>query len=75
MINMNTNSKPLSTYDIIVAEVEGAMGRSLHDLEKGLREQYPDVSNYSDRLRSPLSDLQHGHLPNQRGAWNMDEHG
>ena len=31
-INMNTNSKPLSTYDIIVAEVEGVMGKSLHDL-------------------------------------------
>ena len=80
-VNMNTNSKPLSTYDIIVAEVEGAMGRSLHDLEKGLREQYPDVSNYSDSdSESPLSDLilntsalLQGHLPNQRGAWNMDK--
>ena len=25
-VNMNTNSKPLSTYDIIVAEVENVMG-------------------------------------------------
>jgi hypothetical protein len=33
-INMNTNSKPLSTYDIIVAEVKSVMGRSLHDLKK-----------------------------------------
>ena len=31
-IKMNTNSKPLSQYDVIVAEVESVMGRSLHDL-------------------------------------------
>ena len=74
-INMNTNSKPLSTYDIIVAEVESVMGRSLHDLEKGLQERHPHVARYA-----PLSDLilttsalLQGDLPNQKGAWDMDK--
>lgn len=74
-INMNTNSKPLSTYDIIVAEVESVMGQSLHDLEAGLQERDPNVSRYA-----PLSDLilttsalLQGYLPNQKGAWDMDK--
>jgi hypothetical protein len=74
-INMNTNSKPLSTYDIIVAEVESVMGQSLHDLETGLKQHYPHIARYA-----PLADLilttsalLQGDLPNQRGAWNMDK--
>ena len=74
-INMNTNSKPLSTYDIIVAEVESVMGQSLHDLEAGLQERHPNVARYA-----PLSDLilttsalLQGDLPNQKGAWDMDK--
>ncbi|MEL6397702.1 MAG: DUF262 domain-containing protein [Cyanobacteria bacterium J06626_4] len=74
-INMNTNSKPLSTYDIIVAEVESVMGQSLHDLEAGLNERCPSVSRYS-----PLSDLVlttsallQGNFPNQAGAWKMNK--
>ncbi len=74
-INMNTNSKPLSTYDIIVAEVESVMGRSLHDLEAGLKERHPDVAKYwplSDMILTTSALLQ-GRLPNQRGAWDMDK--
>jgi len=74
-VNMNTNSKPLSTYDIIVAEVESAMGQSIHDLETDLSRKYPEVIHYS-----PLSDqilttsaLLQGNLPNQRGSWDMDK--
>ena len=51
-INMNTNSKPLSTYDIIVAEVENVMGRSLHDLQDTLDQRDPNVARYSQ-----LSDM------------------
>ena len=74
-INMNTNSKPLSTYDIIVAEVEGVMGESLHDLERGLGERHPEVSRYSELadLILTASALMQGYLPNQRGAWDMDK--
>lgn len=74
-INMNTNSKPLSTYDIIVAEVESVMGQSLHDLEAELNERHPSISRYS-----PLSDLVlttsallQGNFPNQVGAWKMSK--
>ena len=74
-INMNTNSKPLSTYDIIVAEVESVMGQSLHDLEEGLGERHPEVSRYSalSDLILTSSALLQSYLPNQRGAWDIDK--
>jgi hypothetical protein len=74
-INMNTNSKPLSTYDIIVAEVEGAMGQSLHDLADGLSAAHPEVGRYSELADLVLntSALMQGYFPNQRGAWIMDK--
>ena len=74
-INMNTNSKPLSTYDIIVAEVESIMGQSLHDLQQSLDENDPSISRYSelsDMILTTSSLLQNS-LPNQRGAWDMDK--
>ncbi len=74
-INMNTNSKPLSTYDIIVAEVESIMGQSLHDLQNGLHERHPGISRYSELsdLILTTSALLQGKLPNQRGSWDMDK--
>jgi hypothetical protein len=47
-INMNTNSKPLKLYDIAVAEIEQAVGQSLHDLQAHLDETYPAVKRYGD---------------------------
>lgn len=74
-INMNTNSKPLSTYDIIVAEIESLLGKSLHDLLTGLDKKYPTIKNYSSLETMVLntSALLQNTLPNQRGAWNMDK--
>lgn len=74
-INMNTNSKPLSTYDIIVAEVESVMGKSLHDLQDSLHEKNPRISRYSDLSDMILntSALLQNSFPNQRGAWDMDK--
>ena len=74
-INMNTNSKPLSTYDIIVAEVESVMGRSLHDLEKELIESGPEIAHYEEPSKLILNTaaLLQNQLPNQRGAWDMDK--
>ncbi len=74
-INMNTNSKPLSQYDIIVAEVESVMGRSLHDLQDELDKQHPEIGKYSDLsdLILTTSALLQDALPNQRGAWDMDK--
>ena len=74
-INMNTNSKPLSLYDIIVAEVEGVRGQSLHDLENDLDARHPSIKHYfnlSDLLLSTSSLLQ-DKLPNQRGMIEMDK--
>ena len=73
-IKMNTNSKPLSQYDIIVAEVEDETGTSLHDLESALDEKHPNIGRYSDlsNLILTTSALMQNSLPNQRGAWDMD---
>lgn len=74
-INMNTNSKPLSTYDIIVAEVESIMGQSLHDLEEAINKNHPDIARYAplSTLILTTSALLQGDLPNQKGAWEMDK--
>jgi hypothetical protein len=60
-INMNTNSKPLSLYDIIVAEVESIAEKSLHDLEASLIEKCPTAGRYgnvSDLILSTSALLQ-----------------
>jgi len=74
-VNMNTNSKPLSTYDIIVAEVEKVMGQSLHDLQDALDDKDPNIARYSELSNMILttSALLQNALPNQRGAWDMDK--
>jgi len=74
-INMNTNSKPLSTYDIIVAEVESVMGKSLHDLEESLLVKSPEIAHYEEPSKLILNTaaLLQNQLPNQRGAWDMDK--
>lgn len=74
-INMNTNSKPLSMFDIIVAEVESVMGQSLHDLQDAVEERDPQIAKYSDLSDMILttSALLQDDLPNQRGAWAMDK--
>lgn len=74
-INMNTNSKPLSTYDIIVAEVENELEQSLHDKQNELIALYPKVAHYDDisRLILNTSALLQDKLPNQKGAWDMNK--
>ncbi len=74
-IKMNTNSKPLSQYDVIVAEIEDAMGESLHDLEAALAADHPEIGRYSELsdLILMTSALLQGQIPNQRGAWAMDK--
>lgn len=74
-INMNTNSKPLSLYDIIVAEVENVAGRSLHELQVALDEKCPHVSRYSDLsdLILSTSALLQDKIPNTRGMVEMSK--
>ena len=45
-IKMNTSAAPLSTYDIVVAQVEAAMGQSLHDLVSACRGACPGAAAY-----------------------------
>jgi hypothetical protein len=45
-IRMNTSAAPLSIYDIVVAQVEGGMGKSLHDLVAESRKICPHLSAY-----------------------------
>jgi hypothetical protein len=74
-INMNTNSKPLSLYDIIVAEVESVAEKSLHALEASLTDKCPTAGRYgnvSDLILSTSSLLQEK-LPNTRGMIEMDK--
>lgn len=74
-INMNTNSKPLSLYDIIVAEVESVAEKSLHALEASLTEKCPTAGHYGDLsdLSLSTSALLQEKLPNTRGMIEMDK--
>ena len=74
-INMNTNSKPLTLYDIIVAEVESVTGRSMHDLEASLADECPRAARY-DELQDLIlstSALLQEKVPNARGMVEMDK--
>lgn len=74
-INMNTNSKPLSLYDIIVAEVENVSGRSLHELQASLHDKCPKAARYENlsALILSTSALLQDKLPNTRGMIEMDK--
>lgn len=74
-INMNTNSKPLSLYDIIVAEVENVAEKSLHALAADLIENCPKAVRYgnvSDLILSTSALLQEK-IPSTRGMIEMDK--
>lgn len=74
-INMNTNSKPLSLYDIIVAEVESVAGKSLHDLEEHLISKCPKAARFGDvrNLILATSALLQEKVPNNKGMIEMDK--
>lgn len=74
-INMNTNSKPLSQYDIIRAEIEGVKGVSLDDYQQKIETQHPNVQFYFELpfLILATSALMQDKLPNQRGMWDMEK--
>lgn len=74
-INMNTNSKPLTQYDIIVAEIEGLKDSSLHEFQKELNANHPAIARYFDLsyLILNTSALMQEKVPNQVGIWDMDK--
>ena len=74
-INMNTNSKPLSQFDIIRAEMEGVKGVSLDDYQHHLNIKHPNVQHYYELpfLILATSALIQNKLPNQKGMWDMNK--
>lgn len=74
-INMNTNSKPLSMYDVVVAEVEDAAGTSLHELVNDIRLNTPDVARYGklEELVLSTSALIQDKPPVIRGFVELDK--
>jgi hypothetical protein len=74
-INMNTNSKPLSQYDIFVAQVEGVKDISIHELQNQLDESNPSIKRYFDLsyLILNTSALMQEKVPNRVGIWDMDK--
>jgi len=47
-VKMNTRTVKLTTFDIVVAQIEAASGESLHDLVEGLRRAAGDLEAYTD---------------------------
>jgi len=47
-VRMNTSAQPLSTYDIVVAQVEAGTGFSLHELVDELRKEAPLIDHFAD---------------------------
>lgn len=45
-IKMNTSASPLKDFDIVVAQLEGAVGNSLHDMITDLNEKVPAAAHY-----------------------------
>lgn len=74
-INMNTNSKPLSQYDIIVAEIESLNNISLHKLQEELNNSNPSISKYFNLSYLILytSALMQEKIPNRVGIWSLDK--
>jgi hypothetical protein len=64
-IKMNTSAAPLSTYDIVVAQVEAGMDKSLHDLVAATRAASPAIADYysPDELALYGSALIQGRAP------------
>jgi hypothetical protein len=64
-IKMNTSAAPLSTYDVVVAQVEAAMDKSLHDLVAATRTACPNIADYyaPEELALYASALLQGRAP------------
>lgn len=73
-IKMNTSSVRLSTYDIVVALVEGETGKSLHEHVAALNLVVPRAAEYAD-LPSLVLDivaLRQDRIPSQAGYRGID---
>ena len=73
-IKMNTQTVPLSAFDIVVAQVEEAAGESLHDLVEGLEGAAPGLSAYISppEFALSVSALMQGRAPSETGYLGLD---
>ncbi len=73
-VKMNTRMVRLTTFDIIVAQIEEVAGESLHDLVSGLNRQVPDLASYIDphEIVLPACALMQDRPPSQRGQMDLD---
>lgn len=73
-VNMNTNSKPLSMYDLTVAKVESVAKASLHALQEKTEAAHIELTHYGDLSWTLLTTaaLMQGKTPNKSGVAAMD---
>lgn len=74
-IKTNTVSVKLSTYDIVVAQVEERTGESLHSLVDKLKECVPQAEEYTPNIPSLALDvaaLRENRTPNNAGHQSID---
>src|SRR5437879_4293651 len=73
-IKMNTSSVQLSTFDVLVAQLEAETGESLHDLVQVLHGEVPEAAEYQPLEEWVLeaAALMQGKTPNQTGYWALD---
>lgn len=73
-VNMNTNSKPLSMYDLTVAKTESAAGESLHALQEATEARHVELTHYGDTSSMLLTTaaLMQGKMPNRGGIGALD---
>jgi hypothetical protein len=73
-VKMNTSSVRLSTYDIVVALVEGETGQSLHDHVEQLSTSVPRAKDYCDltNLVLDVTALAQDRVPSQAGYSGID---
>lgn len=73
-VNMNTNAKPLSAYDIVVAEMESRTGKLLQKMVEATNRRYPAIARYLPVGNAMLNTaaLVQGRQPNERGWFELD---
>lgn len=74
-VNMNTNSKPLTMFDLTVAKVEEEAGASLHELQEALEAKHPQVTRYGDvsYVLLQVAALLQEQVPNKSGIHRLDK--
>ena len=73
-VKLNTTLVRLTAFDILVAQLEAAVGEPLHDLVASLNSSVPDITYYTEPSNLVLSvdALLQDKPPNQRGYFSLD---